>query len=92
MLSQGRTEFGLGAGWLKEEYDQVGLTFDQPRRRADRFEEAVALILQVLQGGTVSFSGEHYQLSDYPAAPTPVRQRIPLLIGGGGPRMIRLAA
>jgi alkanesulfonate monooxygenase SsuD/methylene tetrahydromethanopterin reductase-like flavin-dependent oxidoreductase (luciferase family) len=57
VLSQGRIEFGLGAGWLKEEYDQVGLTFDEPRQRADRFEDAVALILRVLQGGTVHFQG-----------------------------------
>jgi probable F420-dependent oxidoreductase len=92
VLSQGRIELGIGAGWLKEEYDAVGLGFDEPRIRADRFEEAVALIERVLQGGTVSFAGNHYRLNDYAASPTPTQERVPLLIGGGGPRMIRLAA
>jgi probable F420-dependent oxidoreductase len=92
VLSNGRMELGVGAGWLKEEYDQVGLTFDEPRKRADRFEEAIRLILEVMAGGTISFAGEHYQLENYVATPVPVQDRIPLLIGGGGPRMIRVAA
>ena len=92
VLSQGRIELGLGAGWLKEEYDAVGLSFDEPRVRADRFEEAVTLIQRVLQGGTISFAGNHYRLSDYTASPLPIQKRVPMLIGGGGPRMIRLAA
>jgi probable F420-dependent oxidoreductase len=92
VLSAGRVEFGIGAGWSKEEYDQVGVPFDQPRLRADRLEEAVELILRVLGGGTVSFEGAHYRLDDYPALPKTVQDRVPLLIGGGGPRMIRLAA
>jgi probable F420-dependent oxidoreductase len=92
VLSGGRIEFGIGAGWLKEEYDQVGVRFDAPAVRADRFEEAVELIKEVLRGGTVTFAGHHYQLANYVAAPQPAQEKIPLLIGGGGPRVIRLAA
>lgn len=92
VLSEGRVEFGIGAGWLKQEYEQVGLSFDPPGVRADRFEEAVELTAAVLRGGSVTFSGHNYQLTGYEATPSPVQPRIPLLIGGGGPRMIRLAA
>ena len=92
VLSRGRLEFGIGAGWDKEEYDAVGLPFDPPRVRVDRLEEALDVIGRLFAGGPVDFEGEHYRLAGIEGAPTPVQRPIPLLIGGGGPRMLRLAA
>ena len=92
VLSDGRVELGLGAGWAREEYDAVGIPFDPGPVRAGRLEEAVTLIKAVLAGGIVDFDGAHYRLHEYEAGPAPVRGTIPLLLGGGGPRMMRLAA
>jgi probable F420-dependent oxidoreductase len=91
-LSDGRFELGLGAGWLKDEYDMIGLSFDEGRVRADRFQEAVGLVRKLLAGETVTHHGEHYVLQDYASAAFPVQDRVPLLLGGGGPRMTRFAA
>jgi probable F420-dependent oxidoreductase len=92
ILSNGRFELGLGAGWHKGEYDAVGLSFDPPGVRARRFEEAIEVIRPMLSGQTVSFAGAHYTLSGYAGTAMPIQHPIPLLIGGGGPRMLHLAA
>jgi probable F420-dependent oxidoreductase len=92
VLSGGRMELGLGAGWVQSEYEAVGLRFDQPRIRADRFEESVDVIGRLLAGQTLTHQGSHYHVEQFRGAPQPAQQRIPLLIGGGAPRMIRLAA
>lgn len=91
VLSGGRLELGVGAGWHKGEYDWVGLPFDPPRVRAGRFEESVALMTRLFTGEEVHFNGEYYHLDGLPGAPLPIQQPLPLLIGGGGPRMIRFA-
>jgi probable F420-dependent oxidoreductase len=91
-LSDGRLELGLGAGWLRAEYDMVGLPFDQGRVRADRFQEAVGLIRRLLAGETITHHGDHYVLEDYEPAALPVQRPVPMLLGGGGPRMTRFAA
>ncbi len=92
VLSGGRLELGLGAGWHKGEYDQVGISFDAPGVRVSRLEEAVEVITSLFAGGPVQFIGKHYQIDGLEGSPIPVQQPIPLLVGGGGPRMIRLAA
>lgn len=92
VLSGGRLELGLGAGWAKVEYEAVGLPFDPPRVRAARFEEGVEVITRLLTGQRVSYHGEHYHISDLQGEPRPVQQPVPLLLGGGGQRMIRFAA
>jgi probable F420-dependent oxidoreductase len=92
VLSGGRLELGLGAGWHKDEYDQAGISFDPPGVRVSRLEEAVEVITRLFAGGPVQFAGEHYRIDGLEGAPLPIQQPIPLLIGGGGPRMIRLAA
>ena len=91
-LSGGRMELGMGAGWAQSEYEAVGLRFDQPRIRADRFEEAVDVVGLLLAGQKVTHQGGHYQLEQFPGTPQPTQQKVPLLVGGGAPRMIRLAA
>ena len=92
VLSGGRVELGIGAGWHKDEYDQAGISFDPPGVRVSRLEEAIEVITRLFAGGPVRFAGEHYRIDGLEGSPVPIQQPIPLLLGGGGPRMIRLAA
>jgi len=92
-LSGGRFELGIGAGWAGADYRRLGLAYDRPGLRVDRLSEAIPLVRRLLSGETVDHSGPHYRLSGARAWPRPVqRPHPPLLIGGGGPRMLRLAA
>ena len=93
VLSGGRFELGLGAGWLRSEYDQAGIPFDAPATRVERLEEAVTIIKGLLAGERVTFSGRHYAIADLEGRPTPVqRPHPPIAIGGGGRRTLTLAA
>ena len=93
LLSDGRLEFGLGAGWMRSDYDQLGLPYDSPAVRVDRFEEALHIVKQCFAGEQFTYHGEHYRITDYTASPKPVQQpRPPLLIGGGGKRVLSIAA
>jgi probable F420-dependent oxidoreductase len=93
LLSGGRFELGLGAGWLLADYAQTGIGFDRGRVRVERLEEAVRIITAYLEGGPVTVRGKHYAVSELEGLPRPVqRPRPPLLIGGGGPRILALAA
>src|SRR5687767_3997434 len=92
VLSGGRFELGIGAGWAKEEYDQVGLTFDPPGVRRRRLEEAVPIIRRLFAGELITHDGAHYQLAEYAGEPRTVQSRLPVLIGGGGERMVKFAA
>ena len=93
VLSGGRFELGLGAGWLREEYDQTGIRFDAPGTRVGRLEEAVTIIKGLLAGERVTFAGRHYAIADLEGRPTPVqRPHPPIAIGGGGRRTLSLAA
>ncbi|NEE03557.1 TIGR03621 family F420-dependent LLM class oxidoreductase [Phytoactinopolyspora halotolerans] len=91
-LSGGRLELGLGAGWLRDEYERAGMPFDAPGTRVGRLEEAVMIVKSLLSGRPTTFAGGHYcvsSLSTYPAAHQ--RPHPPLLIGAGSERMLRLA-
>jgi probable F420-dependent oxidoreductase len=92
VLSDGRLELGIGAGWMKPEYVAAGVLFDPPATRAARFEEAVGIVRRLLAGDVVQHRGTFYRVRDLPGWPQPVQREVPLLIGGGGPRMIRFAA
>jgi probable F420-dependent oxidoreductase len=93
LLSDGRLELGVGAGWMRTDYDQLGLPYDPPAVRVDRFEEALHVIGRCFTGGKFSYHGEHYRVTDYAGYPKPVQQpRPPLLIGGGGKRVLSIAA
>jgi probable F420-dependent oxidoreductase len=92
LLSGGRMELGLGAGWAKDEYDMVGIPFDPGTVRACRYEEAVALIRALHSGETVTHQGEHYRVEECTLVVEPVQRPIPLMLGGGGPRMTAFAA
>jgi probable F420-dependent oxidoreductase len=92
VLSDGRLELGLGAGWLRREYDAAGLPFDSPGIRIDRLEEAIAILDGLFGEGPFSFAGKHYTVTDLDGYPKPVqRPRPPLLIGGGRRRVLTLA-
>ena len=92
VLSDGRVEIGLGAGWMLTDYEQLGIPYDSPGVRIDRFVEGLQIIKQAMQPGKFSFSGTHYTITDYDGLPKPVQARPPVLIGGGGKRVLGIAA
>ncbi|MFF7635738.1 LLM class F420-dependent oxidoreductase [Kitasatospora sp. NPDC008050] len=86
-MSGGRVELGLGAGWFEAEHQAYGIPF--PERRIDRLAEQLEIITGLWRtpvGERFSFAGEHYRLTDCPALPKPVQARVPVLVGGKGPR------
>jgi probable F420-dependent oxidoreductase len=92
VLSSGRMELGIGAGWARDEYDMVGVPFEPGPVRASRYEEAVLLIRALHDGAAVTRHGQFYNVRDCALLVDPVQRPIPLLLGGGGPRMTRFAA
>jgi probable F420-dependent oxidoreductase len=93
VLSGGRAEWGVGAGWLAAEYEAAGLPFDPGPVRVDRMQEAVAVMKALLRDGVVTHEGRHYRVTNLEGRPKPVqRPHPPLLIGGARKRMLRLAA
>jgi probable F420-dependent oxidoreductase len=93
VLSNGRLELGIGAGWLKEEYDLSGIAFDPASVRIARLEEAVHLLRMLLSGERTSFSGEFYTVEGLQIPPAPVQKpHPPLVIGGGSKKILSLAA
>ena len=92
VLSGGRLDVAIGAGWNEPEYDAVGLGFDPVGVRVSRLTESVAVLKGCFAEGPFSFAGEHYTITDYDAYPKPVqRPHPPLFIGGGGRRILTLA-
>lgn len=92
VLSDGRLEFGLGAGWMRTDYDALGLPYDSPGTRIERLAEALAVVKGSWGEGPFDFAGEHYTISGYDGLPKPTQSpRPPILVGGGGPRLLRLA-
>src|SRR5436305_4102995 len=85
IISGGRLELGLGAGWNQQECDAYGIELPPLRERFDRFDEAVEVIVKLLTETTANFSGKHYQLADAYNEPKPVQKpHPPIVIGGGG--------
>ena len=92
LLSGGRVELGLGAGWLAAEYHQTGIPFDTPGTRIARLAESIAILKGLLSGQSVTFHGDHYHVTDLANFPTPAQDpHPPLLLGGGAKRMLSLA-
>jgi len=93
LLSDGRFDLGLGAGWMASDYAQTGMSYDSAGTRIERLEEGLQIVKGLLRGGTFSFTGKHYQIKDLEGSPLPVQKpHPPILLGGGGRRMLRLAA
>ena len=92
LISDGRLELGIGAGWSVGDYQAMGIPFDPPKVRIDRLEEAITIIKGCFGDDIVNFEGEHYTITDYAGQPKPAQPNgPPLLIGGGGKRMLRIA-
>ena len=92
-LSGGRLDLGLGAGWKRSDYRQLGIAYERPGVRISRLEEAVGLVRRLLSGETVTHRGTYYALEEAHVGPLPVqRPHPPLMLGGGGPRVLRFAA
>jgi len=93
LLTDGRLELGLGAGYMRIEYDQAGLRFDRGGIRVERLAESVSIIKGLLGGGEVNFAGQHYRVTGHTIYPLPVqRPHPPIIIGGNGLRLLTLAA
>lgn len=91
LLSDGRLELGIGAGWMTTDYEQSGIVLDAPATRVERLAESVA-VMKALWSGSCSFKGRHYTIDEAVGAPLPVQQPHPaLVIGGGSRRVLELA-
>jgi probable F420-dependent oxidoreductase len=92
-VSGGRVEFGIGAGWRVSDYRQLGVGYDRAGLRIERLAEALGIIKRLFAGETVTHDGPHYRVGRARLFPPPVqRPRPPIMLGGGGPRMLGLAA
>lgn len=89
-LSDGRLEFGLGAGWITEEYQALGITKDEPRVRIDRLADVIEGVKAFCQDGQADLSNNNIEWSGFSGVPKPI-SKPPIMIGGGSPRILRLA-
>ena len=93
IISEGRMEFGIGAGWMKTDYEEYGIPYDSPGTRIERMVEGLEVIRQMWTEGVANFEGKHYRYTNAKGEPRPVQQpHPPILIGGGGKRMLTIAA
>ena len=93
MISGGRLEFGVGAGWKDVEYRAYGIPFPSPGERVDRFLEGMEIITRLWTESRTTYEGRYYSVIDAVSAPKPVQKpRPPILIGGSRPRMLRAMA
>ena len=93
LLSDGRLELGLGAGWKTTDYDQSGLALDPPGVRIARLAESVEILKRCFAEGSFDFDGEHYTVRGHDGQPTCIQlPHPPFLLGGGGRKMLSLAA
>lgn len=93
VISEGRLDLGLGAGWMVDDYEQSGIRFDSAATRIERLEEAVRIIKGLFTGEPFSFAGKHYSVKGIEGSPVPLQKpRPPILLGGGGRKMLSFAA
>jgi probable F420-dependent oxidoreductase len=90
VFSGGRVEIGLGAGWKQSEHEAAGLTFDPPTERVERLAESVEVITGLFGPGPLTFAGKHYRITELDGLPKSDR-RPPILVGGGGRKVLELA-
>jgi len=88
-LSGGRCAFGIGAGWLYQEFEAYGFEYGRSKERLDVMEESLQCVSGLLhqgQGGRFSFQGSHFAMTEAALEPAPVQARLPIWVGGGGER------
>jgi len=91
ILSDGRFELGMGAGWMTSDYLAAGISMDKPSVRIARLEEAIAVVRGLLSEGPCTFSGEFYEITGLSGSPKPLQQPLPLMVGGGGRKVLEVA-
>jgi probable F420-dependent oxidoreductase len=92
LLSGGRLELGLGAGWLRVEYDAAGIPFEPAGVRIGRLEESLRVLKGLFADAPCTFAGKHYAITDLDGYPKPAqRPHPPILVGAGSPRTLKLA-
>jgi probable F420-dependent oxidoreductase len=91
-LTGGRLVLGLGTGYTQSEHDAIGMLLREPGPRVSRFEESVIALRSLLDTGAATFDGAHHQLVVEDLGIRPVQERVPLLIGGHGQRVVGIAA
>ena len=91
-MSGGRFVLGMGAGWQVNEHRAFGIELFDAKDRVDRFAEAIEIVTSMLANERTTFKGRHFEITDCPCEPKPVQRPLPILVGTGGPRMLRLTA
>jgi probable F420-dependent oxidoreductase len=91
-ISDGRLLLGVGAGWQENEHEQYGIELGRPGVRIERFDEALQILRGLLDDETTTVEGRHYTVRDAVAWPKPVQERLPILVGGKGDRMLGIVA
>jgi alkanesulfonate monooxygenase SsuD/methylene tetrahydromethanopterin reductase-like flavin-dependent oxidoreductase (luciferase family) len=91
-ISNGRMVLGLGAGWQINEHHAYGIELQPPKQRVDRFEEAIEIVRSLLHEASTTFDGDYYTFANAPADPKPMQDTLPLLVGTGGNRMMKITA
>jgi probable F420-dependent oxidoreductase len=93
LLSEGRLELGIGAGWMTADYEKAGIPLDRPSVRIERLAESIAVLKGLMADKPFSYRGEHYTITDLDGEPKPVQQpHPPIIVGGGGKKVLSLAA
>jgi F420-dependent oxidoreductase-like protein len=92
IISAGRLDLGVGAGWNEEESGAYGIPLGSPRERSDRFEEACQVLTSLLADTTTTFHGAYYRLDQARCEPKPVQSPVPICVGGSGERRTLLTA
>jgi alkanesulfonate monooxygenase SsuD/methylene tetrahydromethanopterin reductase-like flavin-dependent oxidoreductase (luciferase family) len=91
-ISNGRLEFGLGAGWFVPEHRMFGIPFPEPKELVERFKEAVEICDALFTQEVVTYDGHYYQLREAYSRPAPMQAKVPFTLGAHGPRMMRIVA
>ncbi len=93
LITGGRIEIGLGAGWMSDDYDVSGIVYESAGVRISKLGETLCILDDVLRGGPTDFAGSHYTVASLLSIPSPTTVPRPrLIVGGGGDRVLRLAA
>jgi alkanesulfonate monooxygenase SsuD/methylene tetrahydromethanopterin reductase-like flavin-dependent oxidoreductase (luciferase family) len=91
-LSNGRFVLGMGAGWQINEHAAYGIDLEPAGKRVSRFEESIQIVRSLLDNDRTDFDGTFYDITDAPCDPKPVQPKLPILVGTGSPRMLRITA